>query len=145
MKSDSENKTSMIFLAGPPGVGKSSLGKEACHALNLCFLDLSTPAINEQPIESQKEILTEAIDSQSADIVALPWALQKEKGIRTWIRRSGMLLLLWAHPLDMQARSGHSEPLFTPSRRIKTRAGYSGPQFQDNSLSCYSPAMECIG
>ncbi len=124
MKSDSENQIPMIFLAGPPGVGKSSLGEKACQSLDLRFLDLSTPAVNEQSIISQKEILTEIINEQSADIVALPWALQKDERIRTWIRRSGMLLLLWAHPLDMQARSGDSEALFTPSRRIKTRGGF---------------------
>jgi hypothetical protein len=124
MKSDSEDQIPMILLAGPPGVGKSSLGEKACQALDLRFLDLSTLAISEQSIVSPKEILTEAINRQSADIVALPWALQRDKGIRTWIRRSGVLLLLWAHPLDMQARSGHSEPLFTPSRRIKTRGGF---------------------
>ena len=33
-------------------------------------------------------------------------------------------MLLWAHPFDMQARSGHSEPLFTPSPRIKTKGGF---------------------
>ena len=124
MESDSEKQIPMIFLAGPPGVGKSSLGEKACQAIDLRFLDLSTPAINEPLIVSQKESLIEAINSRSADIVALPWALQKDNGIRTWLRRSGVLLLLWAHPLDMQARSGHVEPLFAPSRRIKTRGGF---------------------
>ena len=32
--------------------------------------------------------------------------------------------VVWAHPLDMQARSGHSEQLFTPTRRMKTRGGF---------------------
>lgn len=114
----------MIFLVGPPGAGKSSLGEKACQALHLRFLDLSTSAINEQSIVSQKEILTEAMDRQCADIVALPWTLQRDKSLRTWIRRAGVLLLLWAHPIDMQSRSGHSEPLFTPSRRIRTREGF---------------------
>lgn len=124
MEFGSEKQIPIIFLAGPPGVGKSSLGEKACQALGLRFIDLSTPAINTQSIVSQKTILCEAIDRWSADIVALPWDLQKDSGIRTWVRRSGVLLLLWAHPLDMQARSGHSESLFTPSRRIKTRAGF---------------------
>jgi len=124
MKADAENQFPIIFLAGPPGVGKSSLGEKACHALELRFLDLSTPTINEQSVLSQKATLTEAIARRSADMIALPWSLQRNKGIRTWIRRSGVLLLLWAHPLDMQARSRHAEPLFTPSRRIKTRGGF---------------------
>lgn len=33
-------------------------------------------------------------------------------------------MALWAHPLDMQARSGHSESLFTPVKRLKTRGGF---------------------
>ena len=124
MKPDSEGSIPMIFLAGPPGAGKSGLGKKACQELKLRFFDLSTPVINEQSLLSQKEILTEVITKRSADIIALPWLLQQDKGIRTLVRRSGVLLLLWAHPLDMQTRSGHSEPLFTPSPRIKTRGGF---------------------
>lgn len=124
MKPDFEGSIPMIFLAGPPGAGKSGLGKKACQKLKLRFFDLSTPVINEQSLLSQKEILTEVIAKRSADIIALPWLLQQNKGIRTLVRRSGVLLLLWAHPLDMQTRSGHSEPLFTPSPRIKTRGGF---------------------
>ena len=33
-------------------------------------------------------------------------------------------MALWAHPLDMQARSGHAESLFTPIKRLKTRGGF---------------------
>ena len=44
--------------------------------------------------------------------------------MRILARRPGILLLLWAHPLDMQTRSGHSESLFTPAPRIKTRGGF---------------------
>ena len=124
MKPDSEGSIPMIFLAGPPGAGKSCLGKKACQELKLRFFDLSTPVINEQSLLSQKEILTEVITKRSADIIALPWLLQQDKGIRTLVRRSGVLLLLWAHPIDMQTRSGHSEPLFIPSPRIKTRGGF---------------------
>ncbi len=124
MKSDSEEQIPMIFLAGPPGAGKSSLGEKACQELDLQFIDLSTPAINKRSFQSQKEILTEVITKRSADIIALPWSLQQDKGMRTLARRSGILLLLWAHPLDMQTRSGHSESLFTPSPRIKTRGGF---------------------
>lgn len=124
MKSDSENQIPKIFLVGPPGVGKSSLGEKACQALDLRFLDLSMPAVSEQSTASRKEILIEAINAQHVDIVAIPWAIQRDKDILTWLRRSGVLLLLWAHPLDMQARSEHSKPLFTPSCRIKTRGGF---------------------
>jgi len=124
MKPDYEEQIPMIFLAGPPGAGKSSLGEKVCLELDLRFLDLSSPAVNQQSFLSQKEILTEVINKRSADIIALPWTLQQDKGIRTLVRRFGVLLLLWAHPLDMQARSGHSEPLFTPPPRGKIRGGF---------------------
>ncbi len=124
MKSDNDEQIPMIFLAGPPGSGKSSLGEKACQELDFQFIDLSTPAINKWSFQSQKEILTEVITKRSADIIALPWSLQQDKGMRTLARRSGILLLLWDHPLDMQTRSGHSESLFTPSPRIKTRGGF---------------------
>ena len=124
MNPDSKEQMPLIFLAGPPGSGKSSLGKKACQKLELRFVDLSTPNINNQSFLSQKEILTEVINKRSADVIALPWSLQQDKGMRTLARRFGVLLLLWAHPLDMQARSGHSESLFTPSSRIKTKGGF---------------------
>lgn len=124
MKADSEKQIPMIFLAGPPGSGKSSVGKKACKKLELRFVDLSTPEINEQSLSSQKEILTDVINKRSVDVIALPWSLQEDKGVQKLVRRFGVLLLLWAHPLDMQARSGHSEPLFTPSPRIKTKGGF---------------------
>lgn len=124
MNPDSKEQMPLIFLAGPPGSGKSSLGKKACQKLELRFVDLSTPNINNQSLLSQKEILAEVINKRSADVIALPWSLQQNKGMRTLARRFGVLLLLWAHPLDMQARSGHSESLFTPSSRIKTKGGF---------------------
>ncbi len=126
MGTDSKSRFSTIFLVGPPGVGKSRLGEKACQSLGLRFFDLSTQAVSEQSTTCQKEIVTEAITTPcpSADIVAIPWAFQRDKALLTWLRCSGVLLLLWAHPLDMQARSGHSEPLFTPSLRIKTRCGF---------------------
>lgn len=124
MKPDSKEQMPMIFLAGPPGSGKSSLGKKACQKLDLRFVDLSTPKINNQSFLSQKEILTEVINKRSTDVIAFPWSLQQDKGMRKLTRRFGVLLLLWAHPLDMQARSGHSESFFTPSSRIKTKGGF---------------------
>ena len=124
MNPDSKEQMPLIFLAGPPGSGKSSLGKKACQKLELRFVDLSTPNINNQSFLSQKEILTEVINKRSTDVIAFPWSLQQDKGMRKLTRRFGVLLLLWAHPLDMQARSGHSESFFTPSSRIKTKGGF---------------------
>ena len=124
MKNNSEEQIPIIFLAGPPGSGKTTLGAKTCQNLELQFIDFSTPEINEKPLSSQKEILTEAINNGSAEVIALPWSLQEDRSVQKLIRRLGVLLLLWAHPFDMQARSGHSEPLFTPSPRIKTKGGF---------------------
>lgn len=33
-------------------------------------------------------------------------------------------MALWAHPLDMRARSGRAEQLFTPVKRLRTRGGF---------------------
>lgn len=124
MKNKTEDQIPMIFLCGPPGSGKTTVGAKACQNLKLRFIDLSTPEINEKPLSSQKEIFMEAINNRSADVIALPWSFQEDRSVRKLIRSLGVLLLLWAHPLDMQARSGRSEPLFTPSPRIKTKGGF---------------------
>ncbi|WP_045222985.1 AAA family ATPase [Desulfonatronum thioautotrophicum] len=121
---DAHQSLPIVFLLGPPGSGKSSLGKAACRAIGLRFLDLSTPAVNQLPLETQQAILTEALEKEGADVIALPWTLQREVKSHAWLRRSGMLLALWAHPLEMQERSGSSQPLFTPSRRLKDRSGF---------------------
>ncbi|WP_320045488.1 AAA family ATPase [uncultured Desulfobacter sp.] len=124
MENKIEDQIPMIFLCGPPGSGKTTVGAKACQNLELRFIDLSTPEIDEKPLSSQKEICMEAINNRSADVIALPWSFQEDRSVRKWIRSLGVLLLLWAHPLDMQAISGRSEPLFTPSPRIKTKGGF---------------------
>jgi hypothetical protein len=119
-------RTPMIFLAGPPGSGKTSLGSKVCQELNLKFLDLSHPGNLSGSLDSdsEKEALEEAIADRLAEVVELSWRLQQDPAVCTLARRSGVFLLLWAHPLEMQARSGHSEPLFTPVRRLKTKGGF---------------------
>lgn len=124
MKNKIEDEIPMIFLYGPPGSGKTTLGAKACQNLGLRFIDFSTPEINEKPLSLQKELFMEAINNRSGDVIALPWSFQEDRSVRKLIRSFGLLLLLWAHPLDMQDRSGRLEPLFTPSPRIKTKGGF---------------------
>ncbi len=113
----------LIFLAGPPGSGKTTLGSKVCEELGLKFLDLSRPTRPTGPPD-EREALDSAISDRSADVVALSWSLQQDTAVRALARRSGVLLLLWAHPLEMQARSGHSESLLTPVGRLKTKGGF---------------------
>ena len=82
MKNNSEEQIPIIFLAGPPGSGKTTLGAKTCQNLELQFIDFSTPEINEKLLSSQKEILTEAINNESAEVIALPWSLQEDRSIQ---------------------------------------------------------------
>ncbi len=104
-----------LFLLGPPGAGKTTLGSRACKELGLAFLDLA---------EADLDRLARVVGDTSADVIELPWALQHERRALALVRRSGTPLVLWAHPEDMQARSGRDEPLFTPVPRLKIRGGF---------------------
>lgn len=102
---------SIIFLAGPPGSGKTSLGRRACEALQLEFVDI--PDGNDASSRLQA-----VVETGKADVVTLPWSLL---GDRRWMERcraAGEVVGLWAHPEAMQARSGRQEPLFTPVARM---------------------------
>ena len=119
-----KNKLPIIFLAGPPGAGKTTIGSKASRELNLVFHDFSTQSAQSYSLVSEKEKLETIIKGKSADIVALSWRMQQDKGIRKFLRCSGFLLLLWAHPLEMQSRSKHTESLFAPVGRLKTKGGF---------------------
>src|SRR5439155_9762840 len=105
----------IIFLLGPPGVGKTTLGSWACKELGLEFLDVA---------DADLERLSGVVGDTAADVVEIPWDLQRERRALALVRRSGAPLLLLAHPEDMQARSGRDEPLFTPGPRLKIRGGF---------------------
>ncbi len=117
----------IIFLLGPPGAGKSSLGSLACKELGIRFLDLAAqPAANPptEEILSDLDRLSSLVANHTADVIELPWSLQHERKALVLARKLGIPLLLWAHPEDMQARSGHEERLFTPVPRLKIKGGF---------------------
>ena len=117
----------IIFLLGPPGVGKSTLGDRACRELGLRFLDLAAAAAPANPDgapDPDLERLARLVADRAADVIELPCRVRRERKALVFARRSGVPLLLWAHPEDMQARSGHLEPLFTPVARLKIRGGF---------------------
>ena len=117
----------IIFLLGPPGAGKSALGRRACKELGLKFLDLAAkPAADPttEGIRSDIERFSRVIEDRAADVIELPWPLQHERKALVMTRKLGVPLLLWAHPEDMQARSGREERLFTPVPRLKIRGGF---------------------
>ncbi len=117
----------IIFLLGPPGAGKSVLGSRACRELGLEFLDLGAkPAATTaaEGIQSDLDRLGKLAADHAADVIELPWPLQHERKALVLTRKLGVALLLWAHPEDMQVRSGRQERLFTPMQRLKIRGGF---------------------
>ena len=66
----------MIFLAGPPGAGKTVLGNKVCAELNLRFIDFSNSS-KPQAIDAEMQALEAAIEDHSADVIALSWGLQR--------------------------------------------------------------------
>jgi hypothetical protein len=107
----------MVFLVGPPGSGKSALGRRVCDELALRFVDLVDDGGTDATLQ-------ELVGARGADVVALPWAPARDARWLHLCRRSGETVALWAHPLDMQARSGRAETLFTPVKRLSTRGGF---------------------
>jgi len=117
----------IIFLLGPPGAGKSSFGSRACKELELEFLDLGAAPVAEpaaMDIRSDPERLSRILADRAADVIELPWRLQHDRKALVLARKSGVSLLLWAHPEDLHARSGCDEPLLTPVPRLKVRGGF---------------------
>ena len=54
--------TPIVFLLGPPGVGKSALGSWACKEMGLEFVDLA---------EADLERLSRVVADRAADVVEL--------------------------------------------------------------------------
>lgn len=115
----------IIFLAGPPGVGKSTFGCSVCDELNLRFADVMVVAGSAATEEVLATTLETLVTDRAADVIELPWDLQLRKGIFKYCRCHGELHALWDHPLEMQKRSGHAKPLFTPKpERVPTQGGF---------------------
>lgn len=120
----------------PPRIRKTSLGTRACAQIGLRFLDLS-----DVPVAEQRARLDSVIADRTADVVALSVELQEPAATFKLARRAGVLIGLWAHPLEMQARSGRNEPLFTPCRTLTTQGGFGRegtrcPEFRRLDRGC---------
>jgi hypothetical protein len=134
----------VVFLFGPPGAGKTSLGSRACQELGLRFFDFASEPAGASGGDGRApagERLSRLVAPRAADVVELPWEFQQEREILALARRSGVSLLLWAHPEDMQARSGRAEPLFTPVSRLDLRGGFGRrgtrcPEFRRLDRAC---------
>lgn len=107
----------MVFLAGPSGVGKSTLGRMAAAALGLRFADLDDDGDTDR-------VLREIVETELADVVALPWAPDRDLPWLRLCRRAGFTVALWVHPLELRKRSGRAEMQFTPSRKLRSRGGF---------------------
>ena len=107
----------MVFLAGPPGSCKSALGRQVSAELGLRFIDLDDDGSTEASLQ-------QLVRARGADVVTLPWAPARDARWFEFCRRSGETVGLWSHPLEMQARSGHAESLFTPVKRLRTHGGF---------------------
>lgn len=103
-----------VFLLGPPGAGKTTLGLAACRELDLKFGRLPDSEDTEKPDE---------LADVDGDVVEVPWSRQCEPRFLSDVRKAGEPLLLWVHPLEMEARSDSGRVL-TPGGRAKTREGF---------------------
>ncbi len=116
----------IIFLADPPGAGKTALGTSSCQQLGLSFLDLSVVGRGREAArqrKQQEETFEAACVERTHDVVALSWELQQDSAILRQARKSGTSMFLWDHPLKMQARA--SRPIsFHPGKPTKMKGGF---------------------
>src|SRR4030081_2517386 len=71
----------MVFLVGPPGSGKSALGRRVCTELELRLVDLIDDGRTD-------ETLQEVVRARGADVVTLPWARREMPAWLNLCRRS---------------------------------------------------------
>ena len=110
MEWETMTKQSTVFLAGPPGVGKTTLGQQVCERLQWAFVDVTDPT-------PDLAVIKEA----SPPLIALPWSWMQDRKTKGAVRRKGTLMGLWIHPLRLIERSDYR---CTPSRAMKTHGGF---------------------
>ena len=118
-----------IFLYGPPGAGKSTLGQTLAGELNLNFTDLdieiarlarmSIPEIFASEGESgfrqrEKEMLFRLLNGHG-HLIALGGGAFLDPENREKVEAAGQVLCLTAHPRRQQCRPGRWPPYATPS------------------------------
>jgi hypothetical protein len=114
----SPNAPPVIFLLGPPGSGKTSIGGKACSELGLRFSDLiPSPTSSKDGWSAIKYVL----EQEAPDVIALPWSLQQQPAVLAKCRVTGTTVVLWAHPTEMLARAGNNAAELTPRSSIRTK------------------------
>jgi hypothetical protein len=119
---------SPIFLLGPPGVGKTTLGTRACAQLAIPFGPF---AGIESAVESARAL--PCVFEVSWDVALAPRMLER-------LRKAGPTIALWDHPHRMQACASRSYVLHASSALVTPgsygRRGTSCIEFRRLDRGC---------
>lgn len=130
---------SKIFIYGPPGSGKSSLGRRLAHELRLSFVDLDEIITiqsgmtiadifkqeGEARFRERESVLLEDVVNEGVDVVALGGGALLDAQNRSLVESSGIVLCLAASEkklLDRLSVDENERPLISENvpKRLKT-------------------------